>query len=230
MLVRQLSGIQGAPAQADSASRPDTGEAASPSPAPAKPTPSTAPAPPVAPAATAHSNDRAAFIRELWPHAEAAGRRLGVDPATIVSHAALETGWGNSLPAKADGQSSFNLFGIKAGRGWSGAAAATSTLEYVAGVATRTVAPFRAYESIGAAVADYARMLAGSPRYAAALNTGSDVAAFAGALQRAGYATDPAYARKLESVAARVHELLGARESLKLADAQPINLSTRSAT
>lgn len=194
MLVRQLSGVQGAPA------------------------------------VNAHASDRDAFIREVWPHAEAAGRKLGVAPATIVSHAALETGWGKSLPAKADGQSSFNLFGIKAGRGWSGAAAATSTLEYVAGVATRTVAPFRAYESIGAAVADYARMLADSPRYAAALNTGSNVAAFAGALQRAGYATDPAYARKLESVAAKVHELLGAREPLKLAAAQPINPSTRSAT
>jgi flagellar protein FlgJ len=232
MLVRQLSGIQGMATTAGAATDPDTDTDAvsPPSTIAAEPVKTTATRTQPAPAAIAHGSDRAAFIRELWPHAEAAGRALGVDPATIVSHAALETGWGRSLPARADGGTSFNLFGIKAGRGWRGDAAQTSTLEYVKGVAQRTVAPFRAYESIGAAVADYARMLAGSPRYAGALNTGSDVAAFAGALQRAGYATDPAYASKLQSVAAKVHELLGAREPLKVADAQPINPTTRSAT
>jgi flagellar protein FlgJ len=220
MLVRQLSGVQGTSAAPASAAATPT-DAASPAAATISAT---------TPAGDGPATDRKAFIRSLWPHAEAAGRALGVDPATIVSHAALETGWGKSLPAKGDGASSFNLFGIKAGRGWAGEAAPTSTLEYVAGVARRTVEPFRAYESVGAAVADYARLLAGSPRYKAALNTGSNVAAFAGALQRAGYATDPGYARKLESVAAKVHELLGAREPLKLADSQPINPSTRSAT
>jgi peptidoglycan hydrolase FlgJ len=210
MLVRQLSGIQGSP---------------TPAPPPAMALPD--------PAATTSSwqpRDRADFVRELWPHAQSAGRALGVDPATIVSHAALETGWGRSLPKQADGQTSFNLFGIKAGRSWSGAATRSSTLEYVAGVARRSVEPFRAYESIGAAVADYARLLRGSPRYSGALNTGADVAAFAGALQRGGYATDPGYAGKLQSVASKVHELLQGREPLKVAASGPIPTTTGSAT
>jgi flagellar protein FlgJ len=51
---------------------------------------------------------------------------------------------------------------------------------------------------------DYVRLIKNNPRYAEALGTGNDVAAFAQALQRGGYATDPEYAAKLTSVAARL--------------------------
>ncbi len=51
---------------------------------------------------------------------------------------------------------------------------------------------------------DYVRVLRDNPRYAAALNTGTDVRAFATALQKGGYATDPEYANKLVSVAAQL--------------------------
>ena len=169
------------------------------------------------------------FVRQLWPHAEAAGRALGVSPATIVSHAALETGWGRSLPQQADGRTSYNLFGIKAGSNWQGASAPASTLEFRGGAMVRSREQFRAYDSIGAGLADYARLLGDSPRYAAARNTGSDVDAFAGALQRAGYATDPQYADKLRAVAAQVNSMLAPADGLKVADAAPIT-TTRSAT
>ena len=49
-----------------------------------------------------------------------------------------------------------------------------------------------------------------NPRYAGALNTGSDVQAFANSLQRGGYATDPDYARKLAAVAAEVGQRIAA--------------------
>ena len=49
-----------------------------------------------------------------------------------------------------------------------------------------------------------------NPRYAGALNTGSDVQAFANALQRGGYATDPDYAHKFVAVAAEVRQLVAA--------------------
>ncbi len=49
---------------------------------------------------------------------------------------------------------------------------------------------------------DYADVIGQNPRYAEALNTGSDAAAFAKALQRGGYATDPHYASKLTALAA----------------------------
>jgi len=53
-------------------------------------------------------------------------------------------------------------------------------------------------------VADYVRVLRDNPRYASALGTGTDVRAFATALQRGGYATDPDYANKLVSIADRL--------------------------
>lgn len=172
---------------------------------------------------------REEFVRQLWPHAQAAGRALGVAPATIVSHAALETGWGRSLPQQANGQSSFNLFGIKTGGRWEGASAPSSTLEFRGGAMVRSREQFRAYDSLGDGVADYARLLGGSPRYAAARNTGADVDAFAGALQRAGYATDPQYADKLRAVAEQVNTMLAPADGLKVAAAAPIT-PTRSAT
>jgi flagellum-specific peptidoglycan hydrolase FlgJ len=60
-------------------------------------------------------------------------------------------------------------------------------------------------------VSDYVRLIRDNPRYTAALNTGGDVRAFANALQRGGYATDPGYADKIVSVAGQIDELSAAR-------------------
>jgi len=147
------------------------------------------------------------FIEKMLPQASAAARELGVDPRAIVAQAALETGWGTSQPADASGASN-NLFGIKAGANWQGAAVTSATTEFDAGVAGRGNARFRAYETTDGSVRDYVSLLRDNPRYSAALNTGTDVRAFANALQRGGYATDPDYANKLVSVA----EQLGMRQ------------------
>ncbi len=77
--------------------------------------------------------------------------------------------------------------------------------------------PVRGRDAI---VADYAGLLAANPRYAGALNTGADVHAFATALQRGGYATDPEYAHKLVATAAAVRELR-AQAALKSASGLP---------
>ncbi len=102
--------------------------------------------------------------------------------------------------AISDGTPSFNLFGIKAGAGWHGPVAETTTTEVVDGVARKTVARFRAYASHAESFADYARLMQDSPRYQAVLREGQDASGFAQGLQRAGYATDPAYADKLTRV------------------------------
>ncbi|MEO8308299.1 MAG: glucosaminidase domain-containing protein [Pseudomonadota bacterium] len=141
------------------------------------------------------------FVQALMPAAKRAGEQLGIDPSNLIAHAALETGWGKNMPTAADGSSSFNLFGIKAGRSWNGAAVTAVTSEVEDGKSVRTPAQFRAYSSPEACMQDYAALLSGNGRYAGALGTGSDSAAFAGALQRGGYATDPDYANKLVSVA-----------------------------
>ena len=150
------------------------------------------------------------FIDAIKPAAERAAAQLGVDADTLIAHAALETGWGKSLPKTSDGATSFNLFGLKAGESWKGAVATTRTQEFESGTAVTRVADFRAYGSAEECMQDYARVIGQNPRYAAALNTGGDAAAFAQALQRGGYATDPHYASKLTALAQQLKSHAGA--------------------
>jgi flagellar protein FlgJ len=142
-----------------------------------------------------------AFVNRLWPHAAEASRATGIPAHFLIAQAALETGWGRAEPRMADGTPSHNPFGIKAGRGWRGAVAEAVTTEYTNGVARRTVERFRAYPSYAEAFRDYVRLLRGDPRYAAVLER-QDAAGFAHGLQRAGYASDPMYAAKLERIIA----------------------------
>jgi flagellar protein FlgJ len=156
----------------------------------------------------------AGFVQQ---HSEAARRAesgTGIPATFMVSQAALETGWGRKEIRHADGSPSFNLFGIKAGPNWKGPTAEVTTTEYVAGKARKVVAQFRAYGSYAESFADYARLMKDSPRYQAAVASAAaagpssagparlaDAATgFAHGLQRAGYATDPAYADKLTRV------------------------------
>ncbi len=149
------------------------------------------------------------FVQAILPAATAAGRELGVDPSTVIAHAALETGWGKSVPLGADGRPSFNLFGIKAGGAWKGDTSTSSTHEFQGGQMRQVTADFRSYASPEQSMNDYVKLLQSSPRYASALGTGSDAAAFGQALQRGGYATDPDYATKLSAVAARLKSQAG---------------------
>jgi flagellar protein FlgJ len=139
------------------------------------------------------------FLAGVWPHAVAASRTTGIPAQFLVGHAALESGWGKFEPRFADGRPSHNLFGIKAGASWTGAVVEASTTEYVNGIPEKRIERFRAYGSHAEAFQDYAQLLAQSPRYAAVVGS-RDAASFAQGLQRAGYATDPAYASKLERV------------------------------
>lgn len=139
------------------------------------------------------------FVAELWPHAEEAAQRLGVDPRAIVAQAALETGWGQHITHHPDGRSSHNLFGIKADDRWSGPQVGAGTLEFREGTLRREQASFRAYASPAESVADYAEFIATSPRYRDAMAAG-DPSRYLAGLQRAGYATDPNYASKIMAI------------------------------
>ena len=141
------------------------------------------------------------FVQKLAPYAQAVAQKLGVSVRAVLAQAALETGWGKHMPKQADGSNSYNLFGIKAGGSWQGQRANVPTIEFEGGAAVRRNAAFRAYSGPVQSLADYARLLTGSPRYEGALGHGEDVAGFAHALCRAGYATDPGYADKLTAIA-----------------------------
>lgn len=142
----------------------------------------------------------AEFIGKLLPSVRRAASNLGLNPEALLAQAALETGWGQRMPKNADGSSSNNLFGIKAGDDWQGPRAAADSMEVVNGVATRKRSQFRAYGSIEDSVQDFAKLLANSPRYKEALAAGSDTAAYIAGIGNSGYATDPEYASKLSQI------------------------------
>jgi flagellar protein FlgJ len=208
MLVRQLSqgaasqSPSGASASIDAMSR--SGE--------------TARAAPIA-------SSREDFVRQMRPHAEQAARMLGVDPDALIAQAALETGWGRSVPRDARGESSFNLFGIKAGSQWNGPTVNVPTIEFEEGIPVRRVERFRAYGSPAESFRDYAALIRNNPRYENVLGAGADISSFASMLQEAGYATDPRYAQKIVAVARQVREMTSDANSFKTAAAAPLHVS-----
>ncbi|MET0518965.1 MAG: glucosaminidase domain-containing protein [Burkholderiaceae bacterium] len=146
------------------------------------------------------------FLRQIAPLAQEAGQRLGVSAEVLAAHAALESGWGAKPVRRADGSSSHNLFGIKAGASWRGDVAEAATTEYQPGQAQPISLrqDFRSYASPAQSFQDLTQLLLGSPRYQGALQAGGNALAYGQALQKGGYATDPAYADKLARVAARI--------------------------
>ena len=141
-----------------------------------------------------------AFSQQLYPAARQAASMLGVDPRLLLSQAALETGWGQRMISGNRGENSFNLFGIKADASWQGPKVWVDTLEYRDGVAVRERAAFRAYGSYEESFADYARFIREQPRYQEALRQAGTPRGYIQALQQAGYATDPDYARKVMAI------------------------------
>ena len=145
---------------------------------------------------------QADFVQRHTEAARAAEAETGIPSGFMVAQAAHESGWGRREIKNADGSTSFNVFGIKAGAGWKGPVAEVTTTEYEGGVARKVTAKFRAYSSYEESFRDYARLMKDSPRYSQVVASagGASAAGFAQGLQRAGYATDPAYADKLTRV------------------------------
>jgi len=140
------------------------------------------------------------FVQQLLPMVKQAADKLGVSPDVILAQAALETGWGKHVIKGTDGQSSNNLFNIKADKRWQGDSAATGTIEYRDGVAVREQAKFRSYESYQDSFNDYVDFLQTQPRYQDALKQSHSPEEFIEGLHKAGYATDPAYADKIKKI------------------------------
>ena len=151
----------------------------------------------------------ASFLQQHEQAAAAAERTSGIPASFMLAQAGHESGWGRREIKHADGTSTHNLFGIKAGANWKGAVAEVTTTEYVNGEPRSMVQRFRAYSSHAESFADYAALMKNQPRYQAVRAAGNDPRAFAEGLQRAGYATDPRYADKLSSAIATTQRLRG---------------------
>jgi flagellar protein FlgJ len=142
----------------------------------------------------------AEFVDQVMPAIRRAAADLGVNPLGLLAQAALETGWGQRMAHTSDGSPSLNLFGVKAGDEWKGARVIADTVEFSNGVATQRRTAFRAYGSIEESVSDFANLLKHSPRYRDALAAGGDTHAYIDRIAKSGYATDPAYANKLNQI------------------------------
>ncbi len=151
----------------------------------------------------------AEFIEAVLPMAKAAAARLGLDPLVLVAQSALETGWGRHILKDEGGQSSNNLFNIKAHAQWSGPTVEKTALEYREGRPLQEKSSFRQYESFAASCNDFVDFLRNNPRYQSALDTVSDARGFISELARAGYATDPNYANKVTALFESLSERFG---------------------
>ena len=114
--------------------------------------------------------------------------------AVTFAVAGIETDWGQSHLANA----SNNHFGIKS-YNWDGAVFCTFTTEWQDdGGFLPVKACFRKYPLIATSYRDFGRFIADRPRYRPAFHfSRRDYREWAWQIQRAGYATDPFYARKL---------------------------------
>ena len=138
-----------------------------------------------------------AFVQHHRATAERVAQDSGIPASFMLGQAGHETGWGKGEIRHKDGSAAYNLFGIKAGKNWTGKVAEVTTTEYINGVARKVTAKFRAYDSYEDSFRDYARLINDNPRYEKAREKVGSAVAYATELQKAGYATDPEYANKL---------------------------------
>lgn len=140
------------------------------------------------------------FVEKLWPLAQQAAEKLGTSADVILSQAALETGWGRYVLKDNEGQSSFNLFNIKADSRWDGDFVAKNALEYRNGKPVTEQSRFRSYDDYQQSFDDYVSFLQSQPRYQEALKHVARPERFVEKLHEAGYATDPQYADKIKRI------------------------------
>lgn len=143
--------------------------------------------------------DQEKFIAELYPAAVKISEETGMSKELILAQAAQETGWGQHVLAGTD-----NVFNIKASSDWNGPTKAFNVWEIENGKKVWKDQDFRVYGSMEEALRDRVKFLQENPRYTKAglfdEGTKGDFANEAAALQKAGYATDPLYARHLIAV------------------------------
>jgi flagellar protein FlgJ len=142
------------------------------------------------------TGDSKDFLAQLSLPARLASQQSGVPHHLILAQAALESGWGQRQIRRENGEPSFNIFGVKATSSWKGPVTEITTTEFENGESKKVKAKFRVYSSYLEALSDYVGVLTRNPRYAAVTNAATAEQG-AQALQNAGYATDPNYARKL---------------------------------
>lgn len=148
------------------------------------------------------------FVTALTEPAKLVEKKLNVPFEVVIAQAALETGWGQKIIQTDQGNSSNNLFNIKADARWQGDKTHKETLEFEQGSMVKKREPFRVYDNISDSISDYIDFLSNSDRYQDALKQSHNVEHFLHNLQKAGYATDPEYANKIMATLQTVTSLI----------------------
>lgn len=137
------------------------------------------------------------FIEKIAPLAQRHYAQYQVLPSIVLGQAILESDWGRSELASYN-----NLFGVKASE--QDDKVLLPTQEFVDNQWETINANFKVYPTIEAAIIDHNRLfnegVSWNPQLYHEVLTASDYVEAANALQQAGYATDPNYARKIISV------------------------------
>ena len=156
---------------------------------------------------------RREYVRLYYPHIKKITEGTGIFPATQISQAIVESSgkingvWyvGGSKLAKDYN----NLHGIKAGKSWKGKSVNMKTKEVYDGKETTITDAFRVYDTPEDSMSDHVKFLIENPRYkTAGVFKAKNVTEQAEALKRAGYATDPNYAKTITSVSKEVEKYI----------------------
>jgi len=131
--------------------------------------------------------------------------------AVVVAQGALESAWGTSGLAK----NANNLFGIKAGKSWTGDVVTYTTWEEGKNGWYQTVARWRKYLSWNLCLVDYAELIRSLPWFKDALEYLNNANLFLKNIlpepNEPGWATDSHYTTKILSVAKEIEALGGPR-------------------
>jgi len=132
------------------------------------------------------------FIKRFGRQAYLVALATDFSPEVLLAQAALETGWGRYVPDN-------NLYGIK-DLPWDPGMTEAQTEEVEEGIRKRVKALFEDFENPIESMLAYVALIRLSPRYHKAWLLRKDPQKYFEALQEAGYATDPEYAKKCLAV------------------------------
>jgi flagellum-specific peptidoglycan hydrolase FlgJ len=146
--------------------------------------------------------NRNQFIETYAPVVKAAAHGSGLFPSLFMAQAILESSDSKGVPGNSGlAKNHNNFFGIKADKSWKGKKAIMKTREVIKGKSVMVDAPFRKYDRPESSFMDRVLFLKNMSRYQkAGVFDAANPIEQAQALQRAGYATDPNYAKILQGL------------------------------
>ena len=141
------------------------------------------------------------IAKNLLSQAYKAKATTGLPGSILAAQCILETGWLKSIPKDyKTGETSNNLFGIKSFNDIIPYVECV-THEYYKGEYISIIAKFRKYRTYKDSFIDYGNLILKADRYKKAVANKNNARAYILELWKAGYATDPAYPKKVLQIA-----------------------------